>query len=77
MRQALSRKLLIAEACIQYQGSQCGICGGNTDNETGFSASTSVFPRQYNSTEAAYSFIHYHRRCVLLAINSLNNTLIL
>ena len=36
---------------VRYQVSQCG-------TETGFSASTSVFPCQYHSTIAPYSFIH-------------------
>jgi hypothetical protein len=43
---------------IQSQAGLCGICGGQTGTGTGFSASTSVFPCQYHSTNAPYSAIY-------------------
>ena len=35
------------------------ICGGQSDAETGFSLSNSVFARQYNSTNTPYSSLYY------------------
>ena len=32
------------EVQIRYQGSPCNVCGGQSDSETGFSTSPSVFP---------------------------------
>ena len=54
----VSRRLLTAEARVQSQTSQCGICGGQSGSGTGFSPSTSDFSCQYSSTNAPYSFIH-------------------
>jgi hypothetical protein len=34
------------EANLQSQASLCGICGGESETEAGFSPSTSVFPYQ-------------------------------
>jgi hypothetical protein len=50
------------------QASLCDICdirGGHSGTETGFSPSTSVFPCQYHSTDAAHSFVHLHTRCTI------------
>jgi hypothetical protein len=52
MAQAISRRLIIAEARVQSRVSPCGICGGQNDKGTGFSPSTSVFPCQFHSTGA-------------------------
>jgi hypothetical protein len=52
MAQAVSRRPPIAEARIRSRVSPCGICGGQSGTETGFSPSTSVFPCQFNSTAA-------------------------
>jgi hypothetical protein len=52
MIQAVSRRPITAEAWVRSRVSQCGICGGQSGNETGFSPSTSVFPCQFYSTGA-------------------------
>jgi hypothetical protein len=52
MAQAVSRRPLTADAQIQSRVSPCGICGGQSGTGTGFSPSTSVFPRQFHSTGA-------------------------
>jgi hypothetical protein len=54
----VSRWLLTAEARVQSQASQCGICGGQGGSGTGFSPSTSELPCQHRSTNAPYLFIH-------------------
>jgi hypothetical protein len=53
--QAVSRRPLTAEARVRFQASQCEMCGGQSVTATGFSPSTSVFPCQYDSTNAPYS----------------------
>jgi hypothetical protein len=52
MAQAVSRRLLTAEARVRSRVSPFGICGGQSGNGTGFSPSTSVFPCQFHSTGA-------------------------
>jgi hypothetical protein len=52
---AFSRRFLTAQARIRYQVSRGEICGGQCGIGTGFSQNTSVFPFQYNSTNAPYS----------------------
>ena len=54
----VSRRHITAEAWVRSQTSPCEICGGQSATGTGFSASTSVFPCQYHSTNAPYPFIH-------------------
>ena len=53
------RRLVTAEARVRSWVSPCEICGGQSDTGTCFSATTSVFPCQYNSTIAPYS-LHIH-----------------
>jgi hypothetical protein len=48
--QAVSHRLLTAEARFRAHGSPCGICGGQSDTGTGFSPSPLVFLCQYHST---------------------------
>jgi hypothetical protein len=50
MAQAVSRRPLTMEAWVCAQVNKCGICGGQSGIGTGFSLSSSVFPRQYHST---------------------------
>jgi hypothetical protein len=52
MAQAVSRRPLTTEARVRSPVSPCGICGGQSGTETGFSPSTSVFPCQFHSTAA-------------------------
>jgi hypothetical protein len=54
MAQAISRRLLTAEAQVRSRFRVCGICGGQSGTGTGFSPSTSVFPCQFHSTGAHY-----------------------
>jgi hypothetical protein len=42
--QAVSRRLLTAEARVRVLVSQCGICGGQSGTRTGISPVSSVFP---------------------------------
>ena len=43
---------------VWSQATPCGICGIESHRGTGFSPTNSVFPCQYHSTIAPYSFIH-------------------
>ena len=52
MAEAVSRRPLTAEARVRSRVSPCGIYGGRSGTETGFSPSTSVFPCQFHSTGA-------------------------
>jgi len=57
MAQAVSRQPLIAEAQIRSRDSQCGIYNELIGTGTGSYPSSSVFPCQYHSTLAPYSYI--------------------
>jgi hypothetical protein len=46
------------EAKIQPLARSCGICGGQSGPVTGVILCTSVFPCQYHSGNAPYSFSH-------------------
>jgi hypothetical protein len=52
MAQAVSRRPSTADAQVRSRVSLCGICGGQSGTGTGFSASSSVFPCQFHSTDA-------------------------
>jgi hypothetical protein len=52
MAQAVSRRPLTTEARVRSRVSSCGIFGGQSGNETGFSPTTSIFPCQFHSTGA-------------------------
>jgi hypothetical protein len=58
MARADSHRPLTVEAQVRYQTKSCGICGRQGCLETGFRVSTSAFPRQHFSTNAAYSIFH-------------------
>ena len=55
--QAVIRLPVTAETQIRSQVSPRGIFGAQSGTGTGFSPSTYVFPCQYHSTNAPYSFI--------------------
>ena len=61
---AVSSRPLIAEARVRSHFSPCEICSGQSSIGEGFSSGTSVFPCQYHSTGALYSFplTHYSYR---------------
>jgi hypothetical protein len=61
-----------AEAWVRSQASKPEICGGKRGTGTDFPSSTSVFPRQYNSTNDPYAFIH-HQKYIILATDNANN----
>jgi hypothetical protein len=50
------RRILTTKARVHAQGSSCGICGGQSDNETGFSPR---LPCQRHYTAAPY-LLMYH-----------------
>jgi hypothetical protein len=52
---AVSHRSVTAEAQVRLQFSQCEIRGGQSDTGTRFFPSTSVFLRQYHSTNASCS----------------------
>jgi hypothetical protein len=52
MAQAVSRRPPTAEARVRSRVSPCGICGEQSGTGTGFSPSSSVLPRHFNSTGA-------------------------
>jgi hypothetical protein len=49
---------LTAKPWLPSQASPCGICGVHSGTDKRFPISNSVFPCQYHSTNAPYSFIH-------------------
>jgi hypothetical protein len=52
MAQAVSNRLLTAEARFRSQVSPCGVFGGQSGTGTGFSPSASVFRCKFHSTGA-------------------------
>jgi hypothetical protein len=65
MAQAVSRRPLTVEARVPAWVNLCGICGGQSGSETGFSPSSSVFPCQYHSTVALQTYIIWGMRNML------------
>jgi hypothetical protein len=55
--QAVSRRLLSAEASVHASVSPCGICGGLSGTGAGSFWSPSVFPCRHHSTSTSYSLI--------------------
>jgi hypothetical protein len=72
MAQTISRRLLTAEAWVQFQVSSCGICGGQSGTGTDFYLSTSVLPCHYHSSIASFNstFRTPHMYTVTLLYNS-------
>jgi hypothetical protein len=70
MAQAVSCRPLTAEARVRFRVSSCGICGGQSGTETGFSPSTSVFLRQFYSTGAP---VHGKTKKPIIFITGLHN----
>jgi hypothetical protein len=60
--QAVSRWRLTAVTHVPTQVSKCGICGGQSGNESGFLTEAYFdLPCQHHSTDASYSFIYQWR----------------
>ena len=70
MAQAVSRRLLTAEARVRSRVGPCRICGGQSGTGTGFSPSTSVFSCQFDSTAAP---LKWKSRRNLIFITELHN----
>jgi len=58
MAQAISRRPLTAEARVRVRVKPCGVCGGKSGTEIGFSPSSSVFSCQYNIPPSLFSSYH-------------------
>ena len=56
--QAVKCHPVTVQVSVRSQARPCGICGGQSETVTGFSSGSAVFPSQYHSTIAPYSFIH-------------------
>ena len=52
MGQEINSRHLIAKTRLQFRPISCGICGGRSGTQKGFSLSSSVFPYQYYSINA-------------------------
>ena len=59
---------------VQFEAIPCGICGGKSDNETGFSPSTSTFSCRYHSPVLHACSLVCHRWCIIL-VHRVKNTL--
>jgi hypothetical protein len=59
MAQAVSRRPVTAKVRVRAHVSPCGIYGGQSGTETGFSPSSSVFTYQYHSPVASYTHTIY------------------
>jgi hypothetical protein len=55
LARAVSRRAFTAEAQVRFQFSPCEIRGGQSDTGTRYTPSTSVFLRQYHSTNVSCS----------------------
>jgi hypothetical protein len=53
-----SHRPLTSEDQVHAQVGLCGICGGQSGTETGFSLNSSFFPYQHHSTRAKYIHIY-------------------
>ena len=71
MAQAISCWPVTVGAWVQFQASPIWGCGRQSGTWMGFSDNTSVFPCQYRSTVAPYSFI-YHQRCIMFFSQNLS-----
>ena len=70
MDEAARRHPLTAEAHVWSHSSPCGICGGQSGAGTHYTPTTSGVSCQYHT----HSLI-YHRRCIILATDSIVKTL--
>jgi len=60
MGQAVGSQPLALEAWLRTRDKPCVICDAQSGTDPGFPPSTSIFPCQYSSSKAPYSFIHLH-----------------
>jgi hypothetical protein len=67
----LSHWSLTVESQVQFEATSHGFCSGQSDNGTGLSLRTSLFPCLFHFINTPHSVI-YHQHYVILAVDSVN-----